>query len=446
MSDFSDDQDRVLVHLVLQNQSTNGSIDWDAVTDEFPHTRRVARKTKLSLRNRLQTLKRTHGKDIRSFPGYFFRQPARRRCPPVPHALAVPLPQQSLSCTQQLFASLPIVTSTTAEVVQNHLPAESDDTAVDAILRQHYLQVSDTAGTQTSVGSDLTVLDVTTAPVDASSYAVPTRRLIRRKKLLLDGFSDALLGPGPTETRDPHSLYMDPRSVNMAIATIFESVTQVQVSQPSGQGTLNTGEILPLGVTKMIEVMNIGPSDVFGDIGSGTGSVVAQVALQTLATQCLGLEIRADLAAVSNTCIRHALQDFPRLCRVSILSGDVKAMSCQILETLQTCTILFCNNKVFDSADNLAVQSFMETSKARLLFLTHRFCARCHGARCNKVFCHIYENEPPIQVLVSWTATPVDMFVYRRRNVPQHTARLIDIVGDINDESDEEFIYVSLLI
>lgn len=223
--------------------------------------------------------------------------------------------------------------------------------------------------------------------------------------------------------------------VYSAITKVFAMITRADVRQPPGERGLNTGEILPVGVTKMIETMIIGPSDVFGDIGSGTGSVLAQVALQTAASRCVGVEIRTDLAARSREYMRQFTPEFPRLSRVSILTGDIKNLTDAIRDDLQGCTILYCNNKVFEPEDNLAVQECIAMSDARLVLVSDRFCGRCHGDRCVNKFCQMWESEPTIQVCVSWSASPVDMFVYHRR-IARSTSALIDLLESMDDDID----------
>lgn len=223
--------------------------------------------------------------------------------------------------------------------------------------------------------------------------------------------------------------------VYSAITRIFAMITRADVRQPPGERGLNTGEILPVGVTKMIEAMLIGPSDVFGDIGSGTGSVLAQVALQTAAVRCVGVEIRSDLATRSREYMRQFMQEFPRLSRVSIVTGDIKNVTDEIRDDLRACTILYCNNKVFEPEDNLAVQEYIALSDARLVLLMDRFCGRCHGDRCVNRFCQMWESQPTIKVSVSWSASPVDMFIYRRR-IERSTTTLMDLIEAMEDDID----------
>jgi hypothetical protein len=228
---------------------------------------------------------------------------------------------------------------------------------------------------------------------------------------------------------------MSLHDIYSAITRIFAMITRADVRQPPGERGLNTGEILPVGVTTMIEVMRIGTSDVFGDIGSGTGSVLAQVALQTAAVRCVGVEIRCDLAAQSRECMRRFTQEFSRLSCVSILTGDIKNVTDEISKHLRGCTVLFCNNKVFEPVDNLAVQAYIASSDARLVLVMERFCGRCHGDRCINKFCQMWEIERTIQVCVSWLASPVEMFVYHRR-IGQTSDTLMALIESMGDDSD----------
>jgi Histone methylation protein DOT1 len=223
--------------------------------------------------------------------------------------------------------------------------------------------------------------------------------------------------------------------VHSAITRIFAKITQEDVRQPSGKGGLNSGEMLPMGVTKMIEAMLIGPSDVFGDIGSGIGSVLAQVALQTAAERCVGVEIRDDLAARSREFMRQFTQEYPRLSRVSVLTGDIKNVTAEVRDNLRGCTVLYCNNQVFEPEDNLAVQEYIAMSDARLVLLMDQFCRRCHGERCVNIFCRMWESETTIQVSVSWSAYPVELFIYHRR-IQRSCTALMSLIESMDDDID----------
>ncbi|POM72670.1 Histone methylation protein, partial [Phytophthora palmivora] len=77
-----------------------------------------------------------------------------------------------------------------------------------------------------------------------------------------------------------------------AVEILFASVGKADIRQKSGKRHLNAGEILPTGVTALIDAVgNFGVHDIFLDVGRDLGNVVAQVTLQTSASKCYGIEV-----------------------------------------------------------------------------------------------------------------------------------------------------------
>ncbi|CAH0518597.1 unnamed protein product [Peronospora belbahrii] len=70
MSDFTDDDDRQLVQLALISSRSRRQILWDRITQQMKGTK----KSKEALRQRLKTLKRTHGRNLENFPVWYFRK------------------------------------------------------------------------------------------------------------------------------------------------------------------------------------------------------------------------------------------------------------------------------------------------------------------------------------------------------------------------------------
>ncbi|UIZ24576.1 hypothetical protein KXD40_008551 [Peronospora effusa] len=70
MSDFTDDEDRQLVQLALMFSRNRRQILWDRLTQQMKGTK----KSKEALRQRLKTLKRTHGRNLENFPAWFFKK------------------------------------------------------------------------------------------------------------------------------------------------------------------------------------------------------------------------------------------------------------------------------------------------------------------------------------------------------------------------------------
>jgi hypothetical protein len=261
--------------------------------------------------------------------------------------------------------------------------------------------------------------------------------IVRRPKPVLNSFEEPMTAP-VIDATDVRMMSVD--KVYAAIGQMFGTVSRADVNQPSGKVGLNSGEILPAGVSTMVEVMQVCRTDVFGDIGSGIGNVLAQIALQTTAARCVGVEVRRKLAAQSSEIIRRFRQAFPRLSCVSIVPGDIKNMTVQMRVELQPCSVLLCNNKVFELADTLAVQNLVASlSNVGLVLLMEKFCPRCREKRCSNAFCQIWERKATIKVSVSWSAIQVEMFIFRRRQaLLSRTRTLIDLVQDMHDEDSDE--------
>lgn len=72
MSDFTDDEDRQLVQLAASFSACGrNQISWDQLAACMSRSSH----SKDELQQRLKTLKRTHGRDLRMFPPWFFRKP-----------------------------------------------------------------------------------------------------------------------------------------------------------------------------------------------------------------------------------------------------------------------------------------------------------------------------------------------------------------------------------
>ena len=68
MSNFSDEEDKQLIQLVRWYHDKKRPIDWIKLAKKMAKTG----KSRLQLQNRLKTLKRTYGPEVRSFPKRFY--------------------------------------------------------------------------------------------------------------------------------------------------------------------------------------------------------------------------------------------------------------------------------------------------------------------------------------------------------------------------------------
>jgi Histone methylation protein DOT1 len=207
---------------------------------------------------------------------------------------------------------------------------------------------------------------------------------------------------GPRTNRPQQEIYN-------AIDKIFGHLTKSDVRQPSGQTHLNVGEIAPIGVTKILEVLDLNNQDVFLDVGSGTGSILAQVVLQSPAREAIGLEIQEDLVKKSSDAIAAGRQEYDRLFMVRIQPGNVN----NIVEW-DSATILFCNSILFQDDDKLLLFNIASNHlNLRLLVLSEQMCPRCSN-RCTKPFCKAWTIYKTVMAEVCWRDKPIEIFVYKR--------------------------------
>jgi hypothetical protein len=206
------------------------------------------------------------------------------------------------------------------------------------------------------------------------------------------------------------------KEIYEAIEEIFGHLTKSDVLQPSGQKHLNAGEIAPVGVTEMINAVGLTSNDVFADIGSGSGSILAQTLLQTPVRQVIGLEIRSDLAALSAKAMADKADKYPRLYLATVLVGDIKSLSESTQRILNGATVLFTNNLMFEPKDNMDLRTYIcFNQNLRAVLVTQRFCGRC-SASCLNEFCKQYVEVKVITAICCWKQTPVEIIVYNRKS------------------------------
>ena len=396
MSNFGDTDDQALIQLAVQFSNEAGVIDLNSVEKKFP-----GKKTRLALRLRLQTLKRTYGKNLRWFPPRFYRpldegaRPSAAKSTVRPRQASV-VPSKTVARTPSPIVYVPAAPPSSANV---HDQAFESTTNIQPRLPL----INTTTSTNDPAPQYVSTLESFCQFFDdpEEDLVVPTSelftRLIRRPK------------PAP----QAYSATMDTESVYVAIDRIFASFTRADVFQPLGRRDLNSGEIAPIGVTALLELLQLNAADVFGDIGSGPGSVLAQAAIQTSVQACVGLEIRSALAAKSRDVMKEWSTSFPSLSRVTVLTGDIRD-DVPTTSKLAECTVILSNNKLFEHSSNMSLQTFVcSSSSIHTVLLTERVCYRCHSW-CLKEFCKSWVLVKTLSVVTCWSPE-VDVFVYNKR-------------------------------
>jgi hypothetical protein len=112
------------------------------------------------------------------------------------------------------------------------------------------------------------------------------------------------------------------RDESVAMSRLFDGLPNRAIAQPPGQMHLNAGEVSIQGVSVLLAALRLTALDVFGDIGSGVGNVLVQVALQTVVRECIGVEIRRDDSGVNGSSVRCLLlmwtAEERRICPLSL--------------------------------------------------------------------------------------------------------------------------------
>lgn len=78
---------------------------------------------------------------------------------------------------------------------------------------------------------------------------------------------------------------------------VFEIPREEEKAVFSSRGSPVYGELMPAAIGHMLDYLALGESDVFYDLGSGSGKVVLQTALTAPARKCVGVELAATRVA-----------------------------------------------------------------------------------------------------------------------------------------------------
>ncbi|GMF56295.1 unnamed protein product [Phytophthora fragariaefolia] len=113
-------------------------------------------------------------------------------------------------------------------------------------------------------------------------------------------------------------------NVQNIMVTMFSAISPHPVRSPD----CHAGEVTPVGVSAVLAgISPLVSTDVFVDIGSGIGNIVAQVAMETRVAMCIGVEFQFNLPAVSEELIRKQAINHPSLSKVVICRDDNRSPS-----------------------------------------------------------------------------------------------------------------------
>ena len=212
-------------------------------------------------------------------------------------------------------------------------------------------------------------------------------------------------------------------SVYQVIEEVLGGIRLSDVKQPSGKAHLNSGEIAPVGISQVVDAVAFSTTDIFVDVGSGTGNVLVQIALESQ-VPCIGIEVRDALVTKAKEEIQKFSAKYPSLRQVKMISDNVRCLSPQNFKLIEECTVLYCSNGLFEPLDNMALQDLiLSLPKLTTVILSCPFCLRCCKT-CNHNFCLAWKKSKELVVQPTWTNKMITLIVYRR----DHKASLLDHV------------------
>lgn len=158
----------------------------------------------------------------------------------------------------------------------------------------------------------------------------------------------------------------------------------------------------------------IDATDVFLDIGSGIGNVIAQIALTTNVRSRVGLEVRPELCAVSETRSRNHLAAFPHLRKLHVVAVDARDAALSSRSPMREATLVFANSFLFEEETKLVVaRELCEMPRVRVVAASCLFCPR-HRARCTQPFCARWTYIRKVEVPCSWKSSLHGIFLYKQ--------------------------------
>ncbi|GMF27828.1 unnamed protein product [Phytophthora fragariaefolia] len=209
---------------------------------------------------------------------------------------------------------------------------------------------------------------------------------------------------------------LSPRVAADVLASVFGGISARDIRQQAGRTYGNAGEVLATGVSAVLGAIGpLGHEDIFLDIGAGVGNVLAQVALMTDMRTCIGLEVRGDLVALGQNCIRQHLSNHPHLAIVEIRLANARDVLLSRQPPFCDATVAFANIFLFEEHTKLVVlQELGAMSATRVIVSTSKSCLR-HRSTCSQPYCKSWNLEHQIEVRVSWKATPHPIYIYRKK-------------------------------
>ncbi|KAF1782910.1 histone H3-K79 methyltransferase [Phytophthora cactorum] len=189
----------------------------------------------------------------------------------------------------------------------------------------------------------------------------------------------------------------------LLLLRMLGDVNAEDVRHQAGRTQDNAGEILPDGISKVIDT--IGPldaTDVFYYIGAGI-------------VVCVGMETRGDLCGLATKRVEQHVASLPLLGKVTMKAVSVRDSALSALPPTCNATVIFANMFLFEEAAKLVVsRELCEMRRARIVVLTSLFCPLHRWTR-TQPFCQRWSLMRKVEVQCSLKAALYPIYVYMRK-------------------------------
>ena len=416
MSDFSDKEDKILIQFVLREEANGKSrISWSHIAK-----RMRTKKRPEQLRLRVYKLKQRFGK----YPAWYSNEDIVRN------------KAQTESKKKVVVNAVKGTTEQTSNKEnldskkKDDKKGDDDSLAVLASLSDDDTSANKRRPLPNSILSDFNELMATLASHNDDDTSVNKRRPLpnlilpgvlpdsEMEKIVIDRVPIDIVSSNPPrkalQRRSKQRTAIQIQSHN-AVWNLYSSVKKKDVRQASGKTENNTGELTPQSTSNLIKECEIGIFDVFADIGSGVGNVVAQVALETFAQTVIGVEIRSDLAGLGESLMKEQTSIYPALQKIKIYPKDICNVDIMNDNIFQRITVLYCHNTLFKPE----VLHVLENICCRLpclrtVVIQLAFCPR-HRDGCLREFCLLFKRRSSLfSTNVTFKASPVQLQIYDR--------------------------------
>lgn len=144
--------------------------------------------------------------------------------------------------------------------------------------------------------------------------------------------------------------------------------------------SLTYGELHPRSVDRAIRFLNLRKDDVFVDLGSGTGKVVIQAAMQSDCKRLIGIEVLHQRNVDAKRAHANLKKSMPRKAhRIEFIEDSFLNVN------LSDVTVVYMANHVFDDPlPGLILEMLKTLPRLRAVMCMKELCPK-HTARCHKL-------------------------------------------------------------